>query len=59
MEDFAKVDERENCFALDFTKVDTDNFDYEVGTYFAKWRSYDTNQKLFVPYITKPDVGAW
>ena len=35
MDEFAKVDERENCFGIFFKKVDTNKFDYEVMMSFS------------------------
>lgn len=59
MEEFAVVDERENCVGIYFKKVDTKNFDYEVMYSFQKFRTADTNLPLFQPLITKPDLDSY
>lgn len=59
MEDFAVVDERENCFGIHFKKVDTENFEYQVIISFNKFKTIDTNLPLFTPLITKPDMEAF
>jgi hypothetical protein len=59
MDDFAIVDERDNCFGLYFKKVDKANFDYEVMFSFSKFRTIDTNKPLITPLISKPDLDSW
>ena len=59
MEEEAKKNDSANCFGLNFIKVDTAKFDYEVMYSFNQFRSVDTNKPLFTDLISKPDMGSW
>lgn len=59
MDEFAKVNESENCFGMFFKKVDTKKFDYEVMMSFSQFRSIDTNKPVYRDLISKPDLTSW
>lgn len=57
--EFAAVNESKNCFGLNFTKVDTKKYDYEVTYSFSQFRSVNTLYPMFTPLVSKPDMTNW